>query len=164
MLIYVNHLIDGQSEKVLFDGYVQINYSQIADENVRVNLDGTIQNVQGKFKFIANVYAFLKFFCSACLKEFSHKLCFNIEDTFEKNSLDNNIWVFIKQSYALDLESLIVLNLLSNLPMKPICSLNCKGLCFKCGHDLNNDDCGCDRTFVDPRFESVLKMFKDKEV
>ena len=40
---------------------------------------------------------------------------------------------------------------------------DCLAFCPKCGADLNQDDCGCDREVVDPRLE-VLKdlMMKEK--
>jgi uncharacterized protein len=29
------------------------------------------------------------------------------------------------------------------IPMKKLCREDCKGLCFRCGKDLNEGDCGC---------------------
>jgi uncharacterized protein len=34
-------------------------------------------------------------------------------------------------------------DLLIMLPVNPLCSEQCLGLCNKCGADLNHDDCGC---------------------
>lgn len=34
--------------------------------------------------------------------------------------------------------------LLLNLPMNPVCSENCRGLCPVCGCDLNESTCDCD--------------------
>ena len=35
------------------------------------------------------------------------------------------------------------------VPMKRLCSDDCKGLCIVCGANMNEKDCGCDRTIVD---------------
>ena len=35
--------------------------------------------------------------------------------------------------------------------------------CPICGKDLNDGDCGCDRTIRDPRFESLRALFNDDE-
>lgn len=35
--------------------------------------------------------------------------------------------------------------IMSELPALPVCSEQCKGLCVKCGTDLNETECGCDR-------------------
>ena len=47
--------------------------------------------------------------------------------------------------------------------MKVLCREDCKGLCPVCGKDLNDGDCGCDRTERDPRFESLRALFNDDE-
>lgn len=48
------------------------------------------------------------------------------------------------------------------LPMRPICKEDCKGLCVKCGKNLNYDVCSCHDDDIDPRF-STLKQLLDKE-
>ncbi len=45
------------------------------------------------------------------------------------------------------------------LPVRALCSENCKGLCADCGKDLNAGDCGCNRQPLDDRF-AVLKNLK----
>ncbi|MDR2573479.1 MAG: DUF177 domain-containing protein [Desulfovibrio sp.] len=42
------------------------------------------------------------------------------------------------------------------LPLKPLCSRDCKGLCPFCGCDRNTDDCSCGAGRADPRL-SVLQ-------
>ena len=65
----------------------------------------------------------------------------------------------------IDITSSIKRNLLLNLPMKVVCKEDCKGLCSICGSNLNHGDCGCDKTHIDPRFESLRSLFKlDEEV
>ena len=44
------------------------------------------------------------------------------------------------------------------IPMKRLCSENCKGLCPKCGKNLNDGPCNCTDEIVDPRWEPILKM------
>ena len=55
-----------------------------------------------------------------------------------------------------DLDELLREDILLDLPSKYLCSPDCKGLCPKCGKNLNEGDCGCDRKEIDPRLE-VLK-------
>jgi len=47
------------------------------------------------------------------------------------------------------------------LPMKPLCREDCKGLCPRCGEDLNVKGCGCVIETADPRWEA-LKTLKQK--
>ena len=44
---------------------------------------------------------------------------------------------------------------------KDLCKEDCKGLCPKCGCDLNEKECSCTTKEIDPRW-AVLKNFKPK--
>ena len=44
------------------------------------------------------------------------------------------------------------------VPMKKLCSEDCKGLCYKCGKNLNEGECNCIREEIDPRWEPLLKL------
>lgn len=56
----------------------------------------------------------------------------------------------------LDLYELAYTETVLALPTKHLCKEDCRGLCPKCGADLNKGDCGCDRRETDPRLE-ILK-------
>jgi uncharacterized protein len=43
-----------------------------------------------------------------------------------------------------------------SIPFKALCKNECRGLCIKCGQDLNQDICQCDRQISDGPF-AVLK-------
>ncbi|HEX5749804.1 MAG TPA: DUF177 domain-containing protein [Archangium sp.] len=60
---------------------------------------------------------------------------------------------------VIDLEPIVREQVLLALPMNTVCREECKGLCMKCGQNLNEKQCGCDTTFVDPRL-AVLKNIK----
>jgi uncharacterized protein len=62
----------------------------------------------------------------------------------------------------LDLQELITEQILLSVQMKPLCSDGCKGICPKCGIDLNTGTCTCVQKELDPRLE-VLKKLLDKE-
>ena len=48
------------------------------------------------------------------------------------------------------------------LPMKPLCSDACRGLCPQCGANLNRAECGCAPVWEDPRL-AVLKGLLNRE-
>ena len=48
--------------------------------------------------------------------------------------------------------------LLLSVPMKPLCSEDCKGLCPACGADLNEGECGCHMKRIDARWEALSKI------
>lgn len=65
----------------------------------------------------------------------------------------------------LDTDQLVYDEMLVNWPMKVLCKDDCKGICNKCGCNLNERECACDRTVVDPRMAAIQDVFnKFKEV
>lgn len=44
------------------------------------------------------------------------------------------------------------------VPMKNLCSEDCKGLCPKCGKNLNEGPCNCNEEEIDPRWEPIQKL------
>jgi DUF177 domain-containing protein len=55
-----------------------------------------------------------------------------------------------------DLTPLIREQTLLALPTRPLCREDCRGLCPRCGANLNQGDCGCPTEAGDPRL-SVLR-------
>ena len=51
------------------------------------------------------------------------------------------------------------------MPVKVLCRPDCKEICKKCGHNLNDGDCGCDTFVPDPRMAAIKDIFNaNKEV
>jgi uncharacterized protein len=44
------------------------------------------------------------------------------------------------------------------VPMKKLCSDNCKGLCSKCGQNLNEGDCQCSKDETDIRWLPLMEL------
>jgi uncharacterized protein len=60
---------------------------------------------------------------------------------------------------TIDLGELVREQFYLALPMKPLCSEACKGLCPQCGTNLNRGSCECQNKWHDPRFEK-LRVFR----
>jgi uncharacterized protein len=44
---------------------------------------------------------------------------------------------------VVDLESLLKEQIILMVPLKPLCAEDCRGLCPRCGANLNRESCGC---------------------
>ncbi|MFZ0452314.1 MAG: DUF177 domain-containing protein [Ignavibacteriaceae bacterium] len=44
------------------------------------------------------------------------------------------------------------------IPMKKLCKGECKGLCFRCGKDLNLGECDCEKSRVDARWLPLSEL------
>ncbi len=107
--------------------------------------------------------------CSRCLKEFSHTLISSFrvdymplkeigkEKEYELKSDDLDISFY--KGDRIDLTELIKEQILLSLPMQPLCSTDCKGLCPRCRKAIKEGPCNCEVKEIDPRFE-VLKKLK----
>ncbi|MGN0453629.1 MAG: YceD family protein [Ruminococcus sp.] len=99
--------------------------------------------------------------CDRCFEEFSrememtfnHKLAVSLEN-------DENDDYIETPDYKLELDDLVISDIILNLPSKNLCREDCRGLCQKCGQNLNCGDCQCNKTKVDPRLE-ILKQLID---
>jgi uncharacterized protein len=64
---------------------------------------------------------------------------------------------------AVDLDELVREQILLALPSRHLCREDCKGLCQKCGADLNAGDCSCERGGVDPRWAALADLKKGSD-
>lgn len=77
------------------------------------------------------------------------------EASFELTAAEEEIF----NGRQIDLGPILREQLVLALPMALLCREDCKGLCTVCGADLNEADCGCERTATDPRW-AALKSIK----
>lgn len=107
--------------------------------------------------------------CDRCLKEIVKSVSSNTKAYFVKNndieiddSADNQYFDFTREEIFLD--DIIISQIITDKPMKILCKDDCLGLCPKCGKDLNEGPCNCEKEVdIDPRFAKMLDLFKDDE-
>jgi uncharacterized protein len=82
------------------------------------------------------VRAVMRLNCGRCLKDFS----LDFEKDFELNYPADDTGPVI------DLDPDIREEIILDYPLKPLCVQSCKGLCPKCGKNLNEGGCNCGST------------------
>jgi uncharacterized protein len=109
--------------------------------------------------------------CSRCLKDFEHALkarfslyystlAAEFEKGGDKELKPADMEVTLLAGPELNTTELILAQLSMEVPVQPFCSAECKGLCHKCGADLNVVGCDCKtEERKDPMFAS-LRGFK----
>lgn len=107
--------------------------------------------------------------CSRCLAEYETNITSAFSLFYNKTSgasLDEERELteedLLSASYEgdyIDFTAEIAEQILMEIPFKPLCKEECRGLCSMCGADLNVGDCGCNRTEPSLKF-SALKNFK----
>lgn len=108
-----------------------------------ISLEGAVYNRAGVVSLDYNLTVTVRHLCDRCLNEFDYEYSFDVSHILVKStSSDNDEYVLCPNS-TLNLNELAISDLLLQLPTKVLCKEDCKGLCFVCGKDLNDGDCGC---------------------
>ena len=63
---------------------------------------------------------------------------------------------------VIDLRPLVEEHLLLAAPMKVLCSEDCKGLCPRCGRNLNQGPCNCEPEAADARLAVLADLLRDR--
>ena len=63
------------------------------------------------------------------------------------------------EEYELDVNALLTEELQLSWPSKILCDEDCKGICKKCGQNLNEGSCECDDFVPDVRFANLMDIF-----
>lgn len=107
--------------------------------------------------------------CDRCLKEVPYT--FFLE--FSSEVLTPELGAAVSEEdadtyligYQFDVDRLVYNEISINWPMKILCKPDCKGICSKCGKDLNTGACECDTFVPDPRLAAIKDIFNaGKEV
>ena len=119
---------------------------------------GFVKNMAGYMVLSADVRVCYETMCARCLEPVSNVL----EISFEKDiassedvSSENDDYIMIEDK-KLDLLPTVEEEIMLEMPSRTLCKEDCRGLCQKCGKNLNEGDCDCDKKEVDPRL-AILK-------
>ena len=113
----------------------------------------------------------IRYTCSRCLKEFSRHLTVPFDLSYlpqpkvtregeEMELKYEDMEVGFYDGVRLDVNLMVLEQIELALPMKFVCREDCKGLCYKCGADLNEAACQCDETEMDSRLGALLQFKK----
>ena len=124
---------------------------------------GSVVNHAGALVLNGTARSELDLVCDRCGKEFSREkvvaLDMLLADELEQQDREDEI--FLLDGNELDLDELVTTAFVLAMDTKNLCSEDCKGLCAKCGADLNLGPCGC-RPEVDPRLAALAQLLDDE--
>lgn len=109
--------------------------------------------------------------CSRCLRNFPKDMDMNINVVYhpveelsgeEKHEVrEDELDTGFYKDDELDIQDLVMEQILLNIPMKPLCSESCRGICPKCGADMNVNPCRCEQKETDPRLAVLKKLLEE---
>ena len=123
---------------------------------------GRVVNHAGALVLNGTARSELDLVCDRCGKEFSREKAVPLDcllaDELEDEENDE---IVLLEGSEVDLDELVTTAFVLAMDTKNLCSEDCKGLCAKCGADLNLGPCGC-RPEVDPRLAALAQLLDDE--
>lgn len=163
MYISLESLFGGSEESISLDGlsfdFSGETYNQTNPFVSPVTLNGRITNSAGVVSICATAHVTFVAPCDRCAKIVNKNYCVPVEHilvtSIQNEDIDNDY--ILVQNMKLDIRSLVLEDIYLFLPSKYLCKDDCKGLCPKCGANLNDTNCECVKD-IDPRWEALLSF------
>ncbi len=161
MTLNVKRLLNGETDVIDFDyafplEYTGIDYSFPEDVHVR----GQVRNAGGYMPLEASCTVRVDGLCARCLKPVSTVLATQFSRTVATQLEEEDVndeYLLVSQD-QIEIGEPLRDELLLSLPSRLLCDEDCKGLCPKCGKDLNLGRCGCKQGDPDPRWAVLEKL------
>ncbi|MDO4711223.1 MAG: DUF177 domain-containing protein [Peptostreptococcaceae bacterium] len=128
-----------------------------------LDIKGIIRNTGSFLELKAKIATDISVDCARCLAEVELPIDLDVEAilmTEDQRSWDDEYDSFVIEKEEIDMASLASSEILQFIPLQPLCSEGCHGLCSGCGADLNEEECTCEEQ-TDSRFD-ILKQLLNK--
>ena len=127
---------------------------------------GDITNTAGYMRMALKMSVDYSAVCARCLSPVSGKFSLDLEKTVAPKNLLGDISEDRLDDYAiiedgfLDMDEQLIAQLEMEFPARFLCREDCKGLCQRCGKNLNDGECGCTDDEIDPRLAPLKKLLE----
>ena len=163
---------------------MKIKISNLQDRSYNFDFEDDIEEIEvgepyfGRFRtgvlltkfrdqFILDVKTDIKakFICDRCAVEFekninsSYKMVY-MSDAGLSNSDSPDATYISPDSDKIEIAQDVRDYATLSIPMKQLCKDECKGLCYKCGKNLNEGECSCTVQEMDDRWKPLIDLKK----
>ena len=127
-----------------------------------VLVQGCVTNHAGALVLEGTASSTLDLACDRCGKEFSREKVVKLDSLVAQELEDeDNDDILLLDGTELDLTQAATEAFILAMDTKNLCSDDCKGLCAKCGANLNLGPCGC-KPEVDPRLAALAQLLDNE--
>ncbi len=178
MKIDMTTLLNGRCQSLSFDYDFkpeetdsEIILPEHIDLTAPVHVAGTITDKNNCMFLEANVTVRYHVLCDRCLDDMNETLEFPFERMISANSAktssideDEDSEILYVNESGVDIDAVLTEEIVLELPFYHLCRDDCKGLCQKCGKNLNLGPCDCDdKKEIDPRLKILQKLLDNME-
>ena len=158
LVLDVHELLEapGSRREIAFDAFVPELKAGLAEVPGEVHLDLVLDELDGGVLVRSTLSGSSIGQCRRCLAPVSQPFSLEGSELFRPPT---DVWEdgYALSDATLDLEPMARDLIALELPTSPLCRPDCKGLCARCGADLNEGPCDCpDET--DPRWSALKDL------
>lgn len=154
-------------------GEIVLSHRDVA-LNAPVQADFVLTHEDRDLQITGAVETGVRLTCSRCLKEFLRPASVKFDLSYvpqpkvkkEGEEIElkyDEMEVGFYDGTRLDVNLLVLEQIELALPMKFVCREDCRGLCYRCGANLNEAECRCGETEPDGRLGALLEFKKKRE-
>ena len=165
MLLGLSKIIDCPGASVPFTASIDLSdlrYGECYPVSEPVEASGTVRNTAGVLMMTGSIHTTIHGVCDRCASDFDADVEFPLDVvlvTELANEDNEDEWVFPLEGDSANLEDIIRTVFVLNLDSKLLCKEDCKGLCCRCGKNLNDGPCTCQKE-LDPRFAALKQLLE----
>ena len=137
-------------------------YGDVIKVNNPVKVNGTIMYTGNNFVAKGSFAAEYTTSCALCFDEVNDKLNCEFVEEYELGDEFENPDIYSFTGSTVDITKMVTDNICLNLPLKHLCTDECKGLCPVCGGNLNKESCTCSKN-VEQSGENSSSAMSKKE-
>ena len=165
MLLGLSKIMDMPGAIVPFSTSVDLSDLQYGNSypvTEPVTAEGQVRNTAGVLVMTGSIQTTIHGICDRCATEFDREIEFPLDVvlvTELANEENEDEWVFPLEGDSADLDDIVRTVFVLNLDSKLLCDEDCKGLCCRCGKNLNDGPCSCQKE-LDPRFAALKQLLE----
>ncbi len=126
-----------------------------------VKFSGTVSNKASLVELKARISYLYEAPCDRCGVETAREHTVSVEKALAVSTeSEESDGILLTPDRMLDLDELIYSEVVVDLPMKHLCKEDCRGICAKCGKNLNEGECDCPKKEIDPRLSALAELLK----
>ncbi|MBQ9929453.1 MAG: DUF177 domain-containing protein [Oscillospiraceae bacterium] len=165
MLLGLSTIIDCPGASLPFSASVDLSdlqYGQCYPVSEPVQISGTVRNTAGVLVMTGNISTTIHGICDRCATAFDQDISIPVDVVLVTeliNEENEDETVFPLEGDSADLEDIVRTIFVLNMDSKLLCKPDCKGLCCRCGKNLNIEPCICEKE-LDPRFAALKQLLE----
>lgn len=127
-----------------------------------VEINGTVSNKASLVELDAHITFVFEAPCDRCGVDAAKRYTLNIQKSLAPSiEGEESDSILLTPDMKLDLDELVYSEVIVSLPMKHLCKEDCKGICAKCGKNLNEGKCDCPEKEIDPRLSALAELLNN---